>query len=69
MSSNVWARSRNRLRQFPDLFAQCSTEAAAYGKCVSATTIGKQDLKKDTCVKEFEALKTCFVAAAKKGVK
>lgn len=34
-----------------------------YGKCVAATTTGTQELKKDLCAKEFEALKTCFVNA------
>ncbi|XP_041670952.1 NADH dehydrogenase [ubiquinone] 1 alpha subcomplex assembly factor 8 [Cheilinus undulatus] len=67
--SNVWSRSREKLRRFPELFAQCSAEAAAYGKCVAATTTSKQELKKDLCAKEFEALKTCFMNAAKKKVK
>lgn len=64
--SNVWSRSRERLRLFPELLAQCADEAAVYGKCVAATTAGKQELKRDLCVKEFEALKTCFTNAAKK---
>ncbi|KAM3592690.1 uncharacterized protein V6R79_023594 [Siganus canaliculatus] len=64
--SNAWSRSREKLRLFPELFAQCAGEAAAYGKCVSTTTTGRQELKKDLCAKEFEALKTCFVNAAKK---
>lgn len=34
-----------------------------YGKCVAASTTGGQDLKKDLCAKEFEALKTCFANA------
>ncbi|XP_054877139.1 NADH dehydrogenase [ubiquinone] 1 alpha subcomplex assembly factor 8 [Poeciliopsis prolifica] len=65
--SNVWSRSRERLRQFTELVAQCADEAAVYGQCVAATTTtGKQELKKDLCAKEFEALKTCFTNAAKK---
>ncbi|XP_028991210.1 NADH dehydrogenase [ubiquinone] 1 alpha subcomplex assembly factor 8 [Betta splendens] len=64
--SNVWSRSREKIRIFPELFAQCTTEAAAYGKCVAATTTGRQELKKDLCSKEFEALKTCFTNAAKR---
>ncbi|XP_023849198.1 NADH dehydrogenase [ubiquinone] 1 alpha subcomplex assembly factor 8 isoform X2 [Salvelinus namaycush] len=67
--TNVWTRSRERMRRFPELFAQCSGEAAAYGKCVTATTTGRQELRKDLCGKEFDTLKTCFVTAAKKGVK
>ncbi|XP_060713327.1 NADH dehydrogenase [ubiquinone] 1 alpha subcomplex assembly factor 8 isoform X1 [Tachysurus vachellii] len=29
---NVWSSSRQRMRRFPELFARCSEEAAAYGK-------------------------------------
>ncbi|XP_036399097.1 NADH dehydrogenase [ubiquinone] 1 alpha subcomplex assembly factor 8 [Megalops cyprinoides] len=68
-AANVWTRSRERMRRFPELLAQCAGEAAAYGKCVSATTTGRQELRKDSCVAEFEALKKCFVSAAKKGGK
>uniref|UniRef100_A0A8C0FWG4 Uncharacterized protein n=1 Tax=Chelonoidis abingdonii TaxID=106734 RepID=A0A8C0FWG4_CHEAB len=32
-------------------------QAAAYGKCVAATTTGHVDLQKDVCMEEFEALK------------
>ncbi|XP_067344225.1 NADH dehydrogenase [ubiquinone] 1 alpha subcomplex assembly factor 8 [Channa argus] len=64
--SNVWSRSREKIRLFPELLAQCTGEAAAYGKCVAATTTDRQELKKDLCAKEFEALKTCFLNAAKK---
>ncbi|XP_022598571.1 NADH dehydrogenase [ubiquinone] 1 alpha subcomplex assembly factor 8 [Seriola dumerili] len=67
--SNVWSRNREKLRLFPDLLAQCAVEAAAYGKCVAATTTGRQELQKDLCAKEFEALKTCFTNAAKKRAK
>lgn len=38
-------------------------QAAAYGKCVTATITGTQELKKDVCSKEFGALKTCFMNA------
>ncbi|KAM6897131.1 NADH dehydrogenase [ubiquinone] 1 alpha subcomplex assembly factor 8 [Xenentodon cancila] len=67
--SNVWTRTRRKMRLFPEILAQCSDEAAVYGKCVAATTTGKQELKKDLCAKEFEALKTCFTNAAKKRAK
>lgn len=40
-------------------------QAAAYGKCVAATTTGRQELKKDLCAKEFQALKTCFTNAVR----
>ncbi|XP_061765113.1 NADH dehydrogenase [ubiquinone] 1 alpha subcomplex assembly factor 8 [Nerophis ophidion] len=67
--SNVWNRTREKLRRFPEVFAQCSEEATAYGKCVAATTTSKQELRKDLCAKEFAALRTCFANAAKKTVK
>lgn len=57
------------MKLFPELLAQCAPEATAYGKCVTATTVGRQELTKDLCVKEFEALKTCFASAAKKAGK
>ncbi|KAA0725004.1 NADH dehydrogenase [ubiquinone] 1 alpha subcomplex assembly factor 8 [Triplophysa tibetana] len=61
--SNVWTRSGARLRLFPEMFAQCSAEAAFYGKCVATTTTGKQELTKNMCAKEFGALKSCFQSA------
>ncbi|XP_068161247.1 NADH dehydrogenase [ubiquinone] 1 alpha subcomplex assembly factor 8 [Antennarius striatus] len=66
---NVWTRTREKLRLFPEIFSQCAEEAAVYGKCVGATTTGQVELKKDLCAKEFEALKTCFTNAAKKRAK
>ncbi|XP_060027784.1 NADH dehydrogenase [ubiquinone] 1 alpha subcomplex assembly factor 8 isoform X3 [Erinaceus europaeus] len=68
MSGNgvVWVRVRNRLRVFPECLAACGAEAAAYGRCVQASTAPGSHLRKDLCVKEFEALRSCFVAAAKK---
>ncbi|KAJ5359519.1 uncharacterized protein N7496_011932 [Penicillium cataractarum] len=44
--------------------AKCSTEAAAYGKCVLADY---NSVHKDMCAKEFMRLKDCFLAASKKG--
>ncbi|TFK05853.1 NADH dehydrogenase 1 alpha subcomplex assembly factor 8 [Platysternon megacephalum] len=65
----VWLRARERLRRFPELLAGCRDQAAAYGKCVAATTTGPAELRKDVCTKEFEALKECFTQAAKKTMK
>ncbi|XP_028331598.1 NADH dehydrogenase [ubiquinone] 1 alpha subcomplex assembly factor 8 [Gouania willdenowi] len=67
--SNVWSRSRDKLRIFTELVGQCAEEASVYGKCVAATTTSKRELKKDLCAKEFAALKTCFTNAAKKRMK
>ena len=36
--------------------ATCSTQATAYGQCVTAKY---QDVHKDMCAKEFEAFKQC----------
>ncbi|GCB62351.1 NADH dehydrogenase [ubiquinone] 1 alpha subcomplex assembly factor 8 [Scyliorhinus torazame] len=62
----VWTRARDRLRSFPRLVAACAEEASAYGRCVVANTQGSKDLRKDTCAKEFQALKSCFTLNAKK---
>ncbi|KAI4566876.1 hypothetical protein R6Z07F_011121 [Ovis aries] len=68
MSGNgaVWGRVRSRLRAFPECLAACGAEAAAYGRCVQASTAPGGCLKKDLCAQEFEALRSCFAAAAKK---
>ncbi|XP_020731383.2 NADH dehydrogenase [ubiquinone] 1 alpha subcomplex assembly factor 8 [Odocoileus virginianus] len=68
MSGNgaVWGRVRSRLRTFPECLAACGAEAAAYGRCVQASTAPGGCLKKDLCAQEFEALRSCFAAAAKK---
>ncbi|XP_040495976.1 NADH dehydrogenase [ubiquinone] 1 alpha subcomplex assembly factor 8 isoform X6 [Ursus americanus] len=39
---------------------------AAYGRCVQASTTPGGRLTKDLCAQEFEALRSCFAAAAKK---
>ncbi|XP_036925063.1 NADH dehydrogenase [ubiquinone] 1 alpha subcomplex assembly factor 8 isoform X1 [Sturnira hondurensis] len=77
----VWGRVRSRLRAFPERLAACGAEArgpprpspapplpqaAAYGRCVQASTAPGGRLRKDLCAQEFEALRSCFAAAAKK---
>uniref|UniRef100_H0Y218 NADH:ubiquinone oxidoreductase complex assembly factor 8 n=2 Tax=Otolemur garnettii TaxID=30611 RepID=H0Y218_OTOGA len=68
MSANraVWGRVRSRLRAFPEQLAACGGQAAAYGRCVQASTAPGGSLSKDLCAREFKALRSCFVAAAKK---
>ncbi|XP_014719638.1 NADH dehydrogenase [ubiquinone] 1 alpha subcomplex assembly factor 8 [Equus asinus] len=68
MSGNaaVWGRVRSRLRAFPERLSACGAEAAAYGRCVQASTAPGGRLRKDLCAQEFEALRSCFLAAAKK---
>lgn len=65
MSGNgaVWGRVRSRLRAFPERLAACGAEAAAYGRCVQASTAPGGRLTKDLCAREFEALRSCFAAA------
>ncbi|KAF7471365.1 Hypothetical predicted protein [Marmota monax] len=65
MSANgaVWGRVRSRLRAFPERLAACGAEAAAYGRCVQASTAPGGRLSKDVCAREFEALRSCFAAA------
>uniref|UniRef100_A0A8C5KRU9 NADH:ubiquinone oxidoreductase complex assembly factor 8 n=1 Tax=Jaculus jaculus TaxID=51337 RepID=A0A8C5KRU9_JACJA len=59
----VWGRVRSRLRAFPERLAACGAEAAAYGRCVQASTAPGGHLRKDLCAPEFEALRSCFAAA------
>ncbi|XP_062937232.1 NADH dehydrogenase [ubiquinone] 1 alpha subcomplex assembly factor 8 [Cynocephalus volans] len=71
MSANgaVWGRVRSRLRAFPERLAACGAEASAYGRCVQASTAPGGRLCKDLCAREFEALRSCFAAAAKTTLK
>ncbi|XP_024616301.1 NADH dehydrogenase [ubiquinone] 1 alpha subcomplex assembly factor 8 [Neophocaena asiaeorientalis asiaeorientalis] len=64
MSGNgvVWGRVRSRLRAFPDRLAACGAEVRS--RQASMAPGGR--LRKDLCAQEFEALRSCFVAAAKK---
>ncbi|XP_042525914.1 NADH dehydrogenase [ubiquinone] 1 alpha subcomplex assembly factor 8 [Dipodomys merriami] len=70
MSGNgaVWGRVRTRMRAFPEHLAACGAQAAAYGKCVQASTAPGGRLNKDLCAREFEALRRCFSAAAEKAL-
>ncbi|XP_008826887.1 NADH dehydrogenase [ubiquinone] 1 alpha subcomplex assembly factor 8 [Nannospalax galili] len=71
MSTNgaVWGRVRSRLRGFPESLAACGAEATAYGRCVQAATAPGGSLRKNLCAREFEALRSCFAAAARKTLK
>uniref|UniRef100_A0A673VBB7 NADH:ubiquinone oxidoreductase complex assembly factor 8 n=1 Tax=Suricata suricatta TaxID=37032 RepID=A0A673VBB7_SURSU len=61
----VGARVRPPPR-LPERLAVCRAEAAAYGRCVQASTAPGGRLMKDLCAQEFEALRSCFAAAGKK---
>uniref|UniRef100_A0A8V5GCC1 Uncharacterized protein n=1 Tax=Melopsittacus undulatus TaxID=13146 RepID=A0A8V5GCC1_MELUD len=40
-----------------------SLQAAAYGRCVAAAAAGPAELRRDTCLEEFRALRDCFTRA------
>ncbi|XP_027626542.1 NADH dehydrogenase [ubiquinone] 1 alpha subcomplex assembly factor 8 isoform X2 [Tupaia chinensis] len=60
----VWCRVRGRLRAFPEHLATCGAEVRGRGRQASTAPGGR--LRRDLCVREFEALRSCFAAAAKK---
>ncbi|KAJ5204664.1 uncharacterized protein N7498_005543 [Penicillium cinerascens] len=53
------ARTRP-VEKFAKATAQCSVEAAAYGKCVVSDY---NSVHKDMCAKEFMRLKDCFLVS------
>lgn len=53
-------RARGPLRSSP---VSPRPQAAAYGRCVQASTAPGGRLTKDLCAQEFEALRSCFAAA------
>ncbi|NXX85367.1 NDUF8 factor, partial [Urocolius indicus] len=56
----VWMRVRERLRRFPAGLSGCGAEATAYGRCVASAAAGTAELRRDSCLKEFKALRDCF---------
>lgn len=44
-----------------------SPQAAAYGRCVAAAAGGTAELRRDTCLEEFQALRDCFARAVRAG--
>jgi hypothetical protein len=65
MKVNPIESARKKLRQdFPYSFAQCTSEAALYGKCIAQKLAG--DLKMNDCLSQFNTLKDCFQKAMKK---
>uniref|UniRef100_G1NBA3 NADH:ubiquinone oxidoreductase complex assembly factor 8 n=1 Tax=Meleagris gallopavo TaxID=9103 RepID=G1NBA3_MELGA len=63
----VWLRARARLRRFPALLAGCGEQASAYGRCVAAASAGSAELRRDVCLREFQALRECFARAVGPG--
>ncbi|KAF2229705.1 hypothetical protein EV356DRAFT_510275 [Viridothelium virens] len=56
------ARARP-IEKFARAVAQCSSQGAAYGKCIAADF---NNVKKDKCIDDFLKLKECYMAALKK---
>ncbi|KAI0025837.1 hypothetical protein F4780DRAFT_774689 [Xylariomycetidae sp. FL0641] len=52
------------IQKFAEAAAQCSPEAAIYGKCIVADF---NSVHKDKCATEFMKLKDCYLKHAKKG--
>uniref|UniRef100_A0A667IEH7 NADH:ubiquinone oxidoreductase complex assembly factor 8 n=1 Tax=Lynx canadensis TaxID=61383 RepID=A0A667IEH7_LYNCA len=63
----VWGRLRGQLQAFRGHPPACGAEAAAYGRCVQASTAPGGRLTKDLCAQEFKALRKSFAAPAQKG--
>ncbi|NXQ32459.1 NDUF8 factor, partial [Alaudala cheleensis] len=61
----VWLRARARLRRFPAALAACGDQAAAYGRCVATAAAGPAELRRDSCLEEFQALRECFARAVR----
>jgi len=55
-------KSKERLRAYPLLLAECRQPATRYARCVAL----KDNVLKDDCAKEFAKFKQCLVAAAVK---
>ncbi|KAF0311761.1 NADH dehydrogenase [ubiquinone] 1 alpha subcomplex assembly factor 8 [Amphibalanus amphitrite] len=56
-------RARARLRAYPRLLAACSTEGAAYARCVA---LKEGEAGKGECEKEFVVFRRCVQDAAKR---
>lgn len=52
-----------RLTKYSTAIAQCSTYCTAYAKCIVTHT---ENLKKDTCVNEFNQFRDCVKNALQK---
>lgn len=52
-----------RLTRLSTSIAQCSTQSAAYARCIVTHS---EDLKKDTCLNEFNQFRDCVKNALKK---
>lgn len=56
-------QTTQRLLKFPTAVAKCSVQARVYAKCVAESS---ENLKKNTCLKEFTEFNNCFQNALKK---
>ncbi|XP_063543529.1 uncharacterized protein LOC134751906 [Cydia strobilella] len=56
------SKARERLAKYPLIFAKCSKQSALYARCVLQLD---DQVKKDSCAKEFQEFKACLQSAAK----
>jgi len=58
----VTRQAREKLEKLPKAISECAIFANNYGRCV----VSVDNLKKDTCLKEFNLLKNCVNKALAK---
>ncbi|XP_061725028.1 uncharacterized protein LOC133530977 [Cydia pomonella] len=56
------SKARERFAKYPLIFAKCSKQSALYARCVLQL---EDQVKKDSCAKEFQEFKNCLQSAAK----
>ncbi|KAG8446496.1 hypothetical protein GDO86_014087 [Hymenochirus boettgeri] len=66
MSSKTALPGKGGLERIPMLLAECRVQVLSYGKCVSASTSGRNELRRGACAKEFEDLKQCMMTAKRR---
>lgn len=53
-------RKSSRLSRYPELLIHCKAEGAFYAACV----VNQENVKLNSCAKEFEQFKNCLTKAA-----
>lgn len=56
------SKARERLAKYPLIFAKCAKQSTLYARCV---LLLEDQVKKDSCAKEFQEFKACLQSAAK----
>ena len=55
-------KHKNRLAYYPDLINKCKFEGKVYAECI----LKQENIKLNSCGKEFEKFKNCLMSAASK---